>query len=653
MPFTQTPLKTGSAPQSLAATLIENWPEAVVVISDTGRLLFCNPTTERLLGWTGVSVLDYPLHDLVCCEHASGAHLPADCPLSAAPGANDETPNDTVWTREDGVGIHVSYRRVPLRMRDSVDAWALLVKELDLEKLSSAEYQSVISFADNNPAPIVELDASATILYSNPAMMDLLLLHGYDDAGTPTVLPSELPALINNCINCKMSLSDIESHADEYAYLWHFHYEENRAVIQAYGADVTSLKRAQLSLEKAKAAAEQASVAKSAFLANMSHEIRTPMNGVLGMLELLSGTSLTCTQQEHLRTARNSADALLTVINDILDFSKIEAGKLRIEAIDFNLIELLNEVIQLLQERAREKGLTLARDWPDELPNAIRADPTRLRQVLFNLVGNAIKFTLTGSVTLQVRIVGAKQSMLRFAIIDTGIGISPEAQSRLFRSFQQADESTTRKFGGTGLGLAISKQLTELMGGGIGIDSVPEQGSTFWFTVPLVRAAALQQTQVQAQENRTSYQARILLVEDNRVNQLVAVGMLGKFGLKPDIANNGLEAVAAVERNDYDLVFMDCQMPELDGYMATQRIRALGLGSVRPLPIVAMTANAMEADRERCTVAGMDDYLSKPVSMNTLGQMLQKWLTEKATTSLDAASANHEPQVDPALTKQG
>ncbi|MDQ1603916.1 MAG: two-component system, sensor histidine kinase and response regulator, partial [Actinomycetota bacterium] len=440
-------------------------------------------------------------------------------------------------------------------------------------------------------------------------------------------------------------------------------------------ADVTAETGAEAAMSAARDEANEASRLKSDFLANMSHEIRTPMNGVIGMTDLLLETDLDTSQRDYAQTVRNSGDALLTIIDQILDFSKVEAGMVDIENIDFDVPTVVQDVVDLLAGSAEAKGLGLAAVIDAAVPLVVTGDPGRVRQVLTNLIGNAIKFTQSGEIVVRVTLddadpAKAADTVVRFQVTDTGDGIEPDKIDLIFQPFAQADTSTTRRYGGTGLGLAISARLVALLGGDCGVLSKIGEGSTFWFTIrpdadagqadagQTVRLQPdhLGQTQlvasaesVQQQQDGGPAPVRLLLAEDNPINQKVAVAMLAGSGYVIDTVSDGAAAVAAVIARPYDMILMDCQMPGLSGYEATAAIRAHE-GSEWHTPIIALTAGARREDRERCLAEGMDSYLAKPLRKGALLALVAKTMRNGPTPTdppLVGHAAASEVMIDP------
>ena len=701
------------------------------------------------------------------------------------------------------------------------------IRDLSHEMELEQDRDRLAAIAEESPAPLIELNRDSSLLYANPAMIALLSRFGYSLDGFPNVAPSRLPNIVEQCLNTGQTLHHEEVLLPEASFSWTFCPVPHHGVVRGYATDMTNVYKTQQALrlsadqlrqsnqrlDQALDEARESARIKTAFLATVSHELRTPMNGVIGMTSLLMETSLTPEQQSYAETIRQCGEALLQLINDVLECSKIEAGKLELECLDFNLRTTVEQVLAQFAERAETKGLELTGLVHAAVPTGLKGDPGRLRQILTNLVANAVKFTDKGEVTLQAYIEEdlPDSAVIRFEVTDSGIGISPNTQAKLFRPFVQGDSSTTRKYGGTGLGLSISKQLVELMGGKIGVRSTEGQGSTFWCTARLLKQAgtprailpigdlagkhvlivddnesnrlilhhlvsgwgmvddlaedaesalhriseatqrgvpydlaildvimpgtdglqlaqeiqhrpegsairlvvmtsmlqrghAEQARQAGAMgylpkpvrhdelrdclrtvlglaESQNSKEPQtlsvvpqlvtrhtvaenvqhrcVLVVEDNLVNQKLAVRMVEKLGYQPDVVDNGQEALTALKKGDYAAILMDCQMPIMDGFETTRNIRereteAVSSGaqaggesrsdmappSLPHIPIIAVTANAMQGDRERCLAAGMDDYLSKPIKLDELRAALARWITSPPT---NAVSGRQQP----------
>jgi PAS domain S-box-containing protein len=466
------------------------------------------------------------------------------------------------------------------------------------------------------------------------------------------ITPARFKTLVGSLVTQRRDVVRLETehrHKDGHripveVYLHYLTDEDGKGRFVATVRDIADRRHYEEALEQARRLAEQANLAKSHFLANMSHELRTPLNGVIGMTELLSGTSLTDQQRQFIDACRKSGESLLQLINRILDFSKIEAGKLELDVHAFNLVQLVSDTVDTMRWRATEKGLATPWHVDNLARHTLRGDSGRVRQVLVNLISNAIKFTESGSVTLHVRQIerNENQITLRFSVSDTGIGVPTHKQEKLFETFSQVDSSTTRKYGGTGLGLSICKSLIELMGGTIGVRSESGTGSTFWFDLPFEIASQAEEQAVEgAPPNEQRFNGRVLVAEDNEINQMYIATLLKKLGCECTTVGNGQEAIELLRETPFDLVLMDCQMPEMDGFEATRAIRELETDSpdTQPVPIVALTANAIKGDRERCLDAGMDDYLSKPVRIEEVSAVLARYLKSATPQALEEAPA--------------
>jgi len=795
------PVKKRS-PQSYEG-LLDGLPIGVLLLSPAGVISAMNAEGARLCGAAGTGYIGALFPEL--WEQLTGLNAAITRQLIQQIHREKQPrqPEQVIIRQGRGRALPVEWTCMPASF-DQQLAVSVSLKDMSREQELTHDRNRLATIADESPYPILELDDQASLIYANPVMTGLLTQFGYGTDGYPQVAPQGLPDLVRRCLDADTPIQETASRLPDARYAWVFCPVKADRHVRGYAVDLTETQRAKealhasaaeliaqnLRLDRALQEAQAATHTKAAFLATISHELRTPMNGVIGMTSLLMDTTLAPEQRSYAETIRQCGEALLHLINDVLECSKIEAGKLELESIEFNLRTTVEDVLKQFAERAESKGLELNGLIHAAVPTGLRGDPGRLRQVLTNLVGNAIKFTEQGDVTVQVYLEEETEgdALLRFDVTDSGIGISPETQDRLFQPFVQADSTMTRRYGGTGLGLSISKQLIELMGGQIGVKSAPDRGSTFWCTArfpkqPSSVSAILPMADLQghrvlivddnesnrlilhhlvsgwgmqdvlaedaasalalieeASRHGTPYECaivdvvmpgkdglqlaaelqslscaasmrivvmtsllqrghaerarkvgakgyltkpvrhdelrdclrtvlgmahgpvdtpqaddtapprlitrhtlaehstrrRILVVEDNGVNQKLAVRMLEKLGYRPDLVENGQEALAALDAGAYDAVLMDCQMPVMDGFEATAAIRRQEAAGKRyvsegHLPIIAVTANAMQGDRERCLAAGMDAYLAKPIKLEDVRTTLARWVMSPAS----------------------
>ncbi|TWO70961.1 PAS domain S-box protein [Caenimonas sedimenti] len=649
----------------LLASIVENLPGGVSVFDARQRLVLHNSRFRTLLDFPdGLFESDPTLDRFIRFDTARGVYGAGPVEATVAARIADATARETRhFQMQRAGGETLEIRRSPLPGGGFVTTYAdiTLAKAAEQALRESEERQK--RALDASRLVLWDLDLASGKLYLSEHWSEWMGGPRLPQVTTPEALVLLVPDAEQQALTDALGAL-LQGHSDRYAVehrvrrpdgslIW-IHSEgkvterdaEGRA-LHATGTnqDITARKAAEAEVQQARETAEEANRAKSEFLDNVSHEIRTPLNGVLGMTRLLLAEPLTAQQRKYVQLADASAASLLELINDLLDLGKIEAGRIELEAIPFRLDELLAQLGELYRLRAQEKQLRFTVALAADVPLAVEGDPGRLRQILNNLLSNALKFTARGEFGLRVaRAHAGAQDLLRFSVHDSGIGIAPEARQRLFTRFSQADSSTTRKYGGTGLGLAIVKELCAQMGGQVEVESVEGQGSIFHCSLPLQGVApdTVAPQPSQGPAPRVERPQRLLVAEDNPTNQVVVRGLLAQAGYRNvRLVENGEEAVAAATGEAFDAILMDCRMPVMDGYEATARLRAAGCRT----PIIALTANASEDERRRCLAQGMDDYLTKPIDSLRLARVLATW------TSAPPEGPAREPSTAPGAAR--
>ena len=613
--------------------LVENAQDIIYRTDMWGFFTYVNPVATRVTGWPADKILGKHFLELIREDHRGRveAHLKAQY-RDRVSSSYDEFIAVTRGGDEIWIGQNVQLLTEGAKVIGFQAVARDITRRKRAEEAVERERRQLRDVVVHAPVAMAILDGEGTLLAHSEQWLHLWRLHtlGLPARRHADALPAAFAeALVRSrkgpVVSSEEQLIDRPDGSAVYV-TWAVHPwrgpggEVAGAVAVAQDIDV---------LVRARQAAQETSRVKSEFLANVSHELRTPLNGVLGMARLLLDTSLDTTQKEYAEIIRRSGRELLGVVDAILDFARAEAGRLELEDTEVEPRRLVEEVVASVANEAAVKGLHVTSMVADEVPATVRGDGARLRQVFTNLLGNAIKFTPAGTVVARASVVRGSEdaaTVLRFEVADSGIGIDAATQARLFQPFVQADGSATRRYGGAGLGLALCRRIVTAMGGQIGVRSEPGQGSTFWFTVRFARPDAA----AHARDTEARRGGKILVVEDNTVNQKVAVAMIESLGYGAEAVGNGLEAVEACSRQTYEAILMDCQMPQMDGFKATAFIRQREGGSHRT-PIIALTASVTAEDRQRCLAAGMDDYLSKPVPREALASALRKWIATPGT----------------------
>jgi len=761
------------------------FPEGVLRISSTGHIIDMNSQAELLLGWKKSELCNTHLHEYLCPQDTEFSHSPDTCFFSdkslnqyIAKVSNGENTDPALdedriqkfeqwWVKKEGVYINVDIKLFFIENSASEKEVITLFSDCSQQRFSEAEIKRLSLFSELNPAPVLQLDQSAVILYANPAMTDLMVEHGFSDFGFPSIMPVDLSNIVKQCTETHETILNIEQQYQDVWFNWNFHFikENDLPLVQVYGMDITDRKENEKHLQELKELAEENNKQKSTFFASMSHELRTPLNGIIGLSHLMQETQLNGIQYDYANKINKSAESLLMIINDVLDISKIEAGRLDIDPAKFNIRELMYDTISVLEYQAAQKNLNLELRIDPQIPDYLIGDGLRIRQIVLNFLTNAVKFTLHGGmVFLNISFSLGKAGQLdsdnniniHFSVADNGIGIPSDRLGAIFGKYTQVSKSTTRHYGGTGLGLAISRDLAKLMHGSVGAESTPGNGATFWLELPLqksssgktfiddpvlinkkcliigghpttcniidelliqwgmttvlvknpqealslpedsdvlilcditekellqkfssqiksytlaiINSADQKQIDLIASAGINAYlfkpflplnlkkllhqgfdknrdkseilsiysfntqkqipssltiNLKVLLVEDNLINQKIARTMIEKTGCQVDVANDGVDALNLWNENKYDVIFMDCHLPEMDGYECTQHIREKELKTGLHIPIIALTANTADEEKSHTEDVGMDDFLSKPIQKKQLEEVLQ------------------------------
>ncbi len=660
------------ATNDLAERLLRNTSQGIYGTDRNGICSFINEAALQLTGYQREECIGHNMHELSHHHRADGSYYPAiECAILATNRTGEPVllADETLW-RKDGTTFVAEIASHPVIEAGQLLGSVVTITDITVRRVLEVEQRKLQRAIEQCPVTIVITDIQGKLEYVNPYFTKM---SGYG----PDEAIGENQRILQSGLTPRETYRDLWdtllsgnvwsgefTNKDKSGNIYHEQanispiFDGNGIVTHYLGVkeDITAKKLFMAQMVKAKEDAEAGNRAKSEFLATISHEIRTPMNGVVGMTEILLETELTAEQREFANIIRKSSDHMMGLITDIFDYSKINEYKLDLKSSTFDLTEMVTDCLQMQRMFAEEKGLELRHRIDTDVPHLLNGDPKRLCQIISNMVSNAIKFTLTGeiSVSVKVKIDQLGLVVLLFEVTDSGIGISPLHCQKIFEPFTQADASNTRKYGGTGMGLALCRQITYLMGGDIGVTSEEGKGSTFWFTAMFERPTGEEADSVTAPVEKRSmivvpaekempvsplegtmvpvadlapHDIRILLAEDNIINQKVALNLLGKLGYRTDVAGDGQAAVTALESSDYDLVLMDCLMPVMDGLAATAVIRDPA-SKVRNhgIPIIAVTANVLDSDRERCLGVGMNDYLSKPLKKGELAAAIERWL---------------------------